>query len=131
MFSSLFSGLVDGLTRSFSDGLARQSTLLDQRQRLLDTARTDRTRRRLATRTARLKRQRLERDDQLALGTTQARAAGSGLHLAASSKTGVLLGQAAQRGQASAQATSVLSEALTDRLSRARLRRQRRAFAPR
>ena len=131
MFSSLFSGLSGGLSRALDDGLQTRSALLDQRQRLIDTAHHDRTHRRLATRTARLKRKRLEQEDQRAIGHLQAKAAGSGLHLAAGSKTAALMGETATRAARTAQATSVLSAALADRLSRAALRRQRQAFTGR
>lgn len=131
MFSSLFSGLNRGLSRALNDGLQTRTALLDERERLINTAHQDRTHRRLATRTARLKRKRLEQDDRLAVGGLHAKAAGSGLHLGAGSKTAALMGETAVRAARTAQATSVLSEALADRLSRAALRRQRRAFAGR
>ena len=53
MLSSLFSGLQQGLSRAVDDRLTAQTAALDQRQRLLNTAQSDRTRRRLATRAAR------------------------------------------------------------------------------
>ncbi len=128
MLSSLFSGLQQGLSRAVDDRLTAQTAALDQRQRLLNTAQSDRTRRRLATRAARLRRRQREQADHLTVQRSKAKAAGSGLHLAASSKTSALLGQTATQATATAQATSVLGEALQDRLSRAALARQRARF---
>jgi len=127
MFASLFSGFQRGLDRSLSAGLTRATNAVSDRQRLLDQASDDRTRRRLATRAARRRRAEREQDDRLSTGRTQAAAAGSGLHLRASSKAHVLLGQTARKARATGQATSILDEALRDRLSRAALRRQRSA----
>lgn len=125
MFSSIFSGFQRGLDRSLSAGLSRATAQLDQRQRLLDQAQSDRTRRRLATRAARLSRQQREQDDRLRTDRVRAAAAGSGLRLRASSKADALLAQTARQARATAEATSILDAALRDRLSRAALRRQR------
>lgn len=132
MFSSLFSGFQSGFNRSLQQGLKRgldrQSAALDQRQRLLDQAGNDRIRRRLATRSARQRRRQREQDDRLRSGQALATAAGSGLRLRASSKADTLLAQTARQANATAQATSILDEALRDRLSRAALRRHGRAL---
>ena len=128
MFSQLFSGFQKGLTRSLDAGLSKAERDLAERQSLIDLAEDSRLRRRLAVRSTRRLRKTREAEDRAALARLRSRAAGSGLRLKASSKAGFILGQTRQRADKTAQATSVLSEALSDRLARAALRRQAQVF---
>lgn len=128
MFSQLFSGFQKGLTRSLDAGLSKAERDLAERQSLIDLAEDSRLRRRLAVRSTRRLRKTREAEDRAALDRLRSRVAGSGLRLKASSKAGFILGQTRQRADKTAQATSVLSEALSDRLARAALRRQAQAF---
>ena len=128
MFSQLLSGFQKGLTRSLDAGLSKAERDLAERQSLIDLAEDSRLRRRLAVRSTRRLRKTREAEDRAALDRLRSRAAGSGLRLKASSKAGFILGQTRQRADKTAQATSVLSEALSDRLARAALRRQAQVF---
>ena len=124
MFSTFLSGVTKGLNASISAGLKSRSDWLRERQSLLDQAQTARTRRRLAVHATRQHRRRLEIEDRIHADGLQARSASSGLRLASSSKASALLGEVRARARKSAQATSVLSEALAHRLSQAALHRQ-------
>ena len=128
MFSQMFSGFQKGLIRSLDAGLSKAERDLAERQSLIDLAEDSRLRRRLAVRSTRRLRKTREAEDRAALDRLRSRAAGSGLRLKSSSKAGFILGQTRQRADKTAQATSVLSEALSDRLARAALRRQAQAF---